>query len=423
MNVPFYPAEILLPKKDFEKWSVIACDQYTSDKAYWDDVEKIVGETPSTLRITLPEIYLEENDVDSRISRINETMGKYVENGVFNVIPNTFVYTERVLATDAVRHGIIGAIDLEAYDFAKDSTSLVRATEKTVAERIPPRVRIRKNAPLELPHVMILIDDPTNSVIKPLTDAKNIMTKLYDFKLMKNGGQVRGYRADGNYADGIIKNLEKLYEKSRNSSEGKAPILFAVGDGNHSLATAKTCWEEIKKNLSEEEKATHPARFALAEIVNLHDESLEFEPIHRVVFNTDTEKFLDELRKFFDGAVSEDNCDVDDFNDFVVVSEKYEHIFEITKKKSNLTVGDVQEFLDYYIKNIDTSAKIDYIHGDGVAIELGKKSGNVALLMPVMQKSELFKTVMIDGVLPRKTFSMGEADSKRFYLEAKKIIK
>ena len=421
MKVPFCPAEVLLPKKDFEKWSVIACDQYTSDEAYWNDVDKIVGDEPSTLRITLPEIYLGKPDTDARIEKINETMKKYLDGDVFDVYPDTFVYIERTLPSDMIRRGIVGAVDLEAYDFSQNSGSLIRATEKTVAERIPPRVKIRKNAFLELPHVMILIDDPSDSVMSHLTRSKNAMKKLYDFDLMKNGGHLCGWRADGAFADGITERLEGLLKKCGQQSDGKPPILFAVGDGNHSLATAKTCWEEIKKGLTEEERQNHPARFALAEIVNVHEEALEFEPIHRVLFNTDPEKFHDELLKYFGDSLTEDNCDVDDFNDFILISEGYEHVCELKKKKSNLTVGDIQEFLDEYMDHIDPSAKIDYIHGDGVAVELGKKSGNIALLMPVMQKSELFRTVMLDGVLPRKTFSMGEADSKRFYLEAKRI--
>ena len=422
MTAPFFPANILIPKNGFEKWSVIACDQYTSDAKYWKDVESIVEEAPSTLKITLPEIYLEEDDVSTRVEKINETMKKYISDGIFEELKNTFIYVERTLRSDTVRKGIIGAIDLEAYDFSPDSTALIRATEKTVTERIPPRVKIRQNAPLELPHIMILFDDPGDSVFSSLAKFKPTMKKIYDFALMKNSGYISGWKADGAAAEDIKNEFDELFKRCSEHANGKAPLLFAVGDGNHSLATAKTCWETIKKNLTEEQIATHPARFALAELVNIHDESLDFEPIHRVLFNTNPEIFREELLNYFNGRIHEDLCEVNDFNDFVTVSSEYEHVYELTEKKTNLTIGDVQEFLDYYIKEVDTGAKIDYIHGDGTAIELGRKSGNIAILMPSISKSDLFDMVMMAGVLPRKTFSMGEADDKRFYLEAKHII-
>ncbi|MBO5299676.1 MAG: DUF1015 domain-containing protein [Clostridia bacterium] len=423
MTVPFYPANILLPKENFEKWSVIACDQYTSDAKYWKDVEEIVADAPSALKITLPEIYLEEEDVEERVEKINETMEKYLADGIFEELTNSFIYVERTLRSDTVRKGIVGVVDLEAYDFLPDSKALIRATEKTVTERIPPRVKIRKNASLELPHIMLLFDDPGDSIFSSLSKFKPTMKKVYDFELMKNSGYISGWKAEGAAAEDIKKEFEELFKRSVEHAEGKSPLLFAVGDGNHSLATAKTCWEIIKPFLTEEEKASHPARFALAEAVNIHDESLDFEPIHRVVFNTDTELFRDDLLKYFSGRISEDQGDVNDFNDFVVVSSEYEHVYELLEKRTNLTIGDVQEFLDYYIKEIDTGAKIDYIHGDGVAIDLGRKEKNIAILMPSISKSDLFDMVMLAGVLPRKTFSMGEADDKRFYLEAKKIIK
>ena len=422
MTVPFYPANILIPKDGFEKWSVIACDQYTSDEKYWKDVENIVAYDPSTLRITLPEIFLEGPDVSERVEKINETMKKYLSDGIFDEIKNTFIYVERTLRSDTVRKGIIGMIDLEAYDFSPDSTTLVRATEKTVTERIPPRVKIRQNAPLELPHIMVLFDDPGDSIFSSLVKFKPTMKKIYDFTLMKNSGYISGWKADGAAAEDIKKGFDDLLKRCYEHSEGKAPLLFAVGDGNHSLATAKTCWEAIKKDLTEEQKTTHPARFALAEAVNIHDISLDFEPIHRVLFNTDSEIFREELLKYFNGRIHEDQCEVNDFSDFVTVSNESEHVYELTEKKTNLTIGDVQEFLDYYIKEIDPNAKIDYIHGDGTAIDLGRKDRNIAILMPSISKSDLFNMVMRAGVLPRKTFSMGEADDKRFYLEAKQII-
>ena len=421
MKAPFYPADILIPRTNLEKWSVIACDQYTSDMSYWKDVEEIVGGAPSTLKITLPEIYLEDENVDHRIEKINNTMKEYIDDNIFTEYKNTYIYVERTLRSDAVRRGIIGAVDLEEYDFSPDSTSLIRATEKTVTERIPPRVKIRQNALLELPHIMILFDDPGNIVFSSLEKMKSSMKKVYDFKLMKNSGYISGWQVGDAAKEYIDKGFEELLAHTVDRAGSKAPILFAVGDGNHSLATAKTCWENIKRSLSEEERKTHPARFALAEVVNIHDSSLDFEPVHRVVFGTDTELFREELLRYFGDGIKEDICDIDEFNDFVTVSEDKNHVYELCFEQANLPIACVQEFIDYYLKNVDTSAKIDYIHGDGVAIDLGRKAGNIAILMPSISKSDLFDMVMTAGVLPRKTFSMGEADDKRFYVEAKKI--
>lgn len=421
MKIPFYPADILIPKTDLEKWSVIACDQYTSDINYWKDVEKTVGDAPSTLKITLPEIYLEDENVNQRIEKINNTMKEYIDDNIFTEYKNSYIYVERTLRSDLIRQGIIGAVDLEEYDFSPDSTSLIRATEKTVTERIPPRVRIRKNALLELPHIMILFDDPGNIVFSSLEKLKPNMKKVYDFKLMKNSGYISGWQVGDAAKEVIDRGFEELLSRVVEHAENRAPILFAVGDGNHSLATAKTCWENIKQTLSDEERKTHPARYALCELVNIHDKSLDFEPVHRVLFGTDAELFREELIKYFGDGIKEDRCDVDEFNDFVTVAEDKNHVYELCVDKSKLPIACIQEFLDYYLKNVDTSSKIDYIHGDGVAIELGRKPGNIAILMPSISKSDLFDMVMTAGVLPRKTFSMGEADDKRFYVEAKKI--
>ena len=421
MRIPFYTADILIPKNNLEKWSVIACDQYTSDAAYWQDVEKIVGDTPSALRITLPEIYLEDKDLDSRVHKINETMNEYINNGIFNEYKNTFIYVERTLRSDAVRKGIVGVVDLDEYDFKPNSVSHIRATEKTVTERIPPRVKIRQHASLELPHIMLLFDDPGDSVFSSLEKFKPSMKKVYDFALMKNSGYISGWEADGSAADDIISCFDHLFTRQSERFDGKEPILFAVGDGNHSLATAKTCWEKIKSTLSEDEIKTHPARFALVEAVNIHDPSLGFEPVHRVLFNTDPELFRYELMRYLGDNIREDSFEIDDYNDFVTVSLDSEHVYQICDKGSKITLGHVQEFIDYYMSEVDSKAKIDYIHGDGVAIGLGKQPNNIAILMPSISKSDLFEMVMMSGVLPRKTFSMGEADDKRFYIEAKKI--
>lgn len=424
MNIPFKPCNILIPKCGFEKWSVVACDQYTSDSEYWKRVNETVGNENSTLKITLPEIYLEEGNVESRIDAINETMYKYMDNNIFNEISGSYIYTERSVSNGKIRKGLIGAFDLEEYDFNKGSSSLIRATEGTVLERIPPRVKIRENAPLELPHIMILIDDRTNKVIDSVSSAKKDSNKLYDFDLMENGGHVCGYRVSGEESEALNIAIESLYDKdsfeNKYSVSNKPLLIFAVGDGNHSLATAKTCWENIKKTLTQEEQLTHPARYALAELVNVHDEALEFEPIHRLIFDVDTDKFDNELKKFFTEFGIEKTDEIKENGFSVVIGEKIEN-YIINKPKFNLTVGDVQNFIDYYIKNIDSKCKVDYIHGEETVYNKAKDPNTVGILLPSMAKNDLFRTVIVDGVLPRKTFSMGHANEKRFYLECRKI--
>lgn len=424
MKIPFKPSTVLIPKKDFEKWSVVACDQYTSDSDYWARVEKTVGDSNSTLRITLPEIYLEEDNVSDRIDTINQTMKKYIEGNVFNEISDSYIYTERSVSNGKIRKGLIGAFDLEAYNFNKGSDSQIRATEGTVLERIPPRVKIRENAPLELPHIMILIDDRNNAVIESVLSAKNDENKLYEFDLMENGGHISGYKVSGADAENLNAALETLYdEKAFNekySVSDKPLLIFAVGDGNHSLATAKTCWENLKKTLSPEEQLTHPARYALAELVNVHDESLEFEPIHRLIFDVDTEKFEKELKMYFA------ECDIGEAsemkeNAFSVIIGENSKNYVLNKPKFNLTVGDVQSFIDYYVKNVESKCKVDYIHGEETVYNKAKEENTVGILLPSMAKNDLFRTVIVDGVLPRKTFSMGHANEKRFYLECRKI--
>lgn len=424
MNIPFKSCDILIPKVGFEKWSVVACDQYTSDADYWKRVEALVEDSCSTLRITLPEIYLEEGNVSERIEKINSTMYDYINNEVLSTIEDSYIYTERTITNGKIRKGLIGAFDLEAYDFNKGSSSQIRATEGTVLERIPPRVKIRENAPLELPHIMILIDDRTDAVIKSVMSAKKDSNKLYDFDLMENGGHVCGYKVSGEDSVSLVNALETLYDKKAFDEKYKVsdkPLLvFAVGDGNHSLATAKTCWENIKKDLSPEEQANHPARYALAELVNVHDDSLEFEPIHRLVFGADTSLFEAEMIKFFTecGLEATDSADENGFT--VVIGEKTTN-YKLNNPKFNLTVGDVQGFIDYYLKNVDTAATVDYIHGEETVFNKAKEANTVGVLLPAMAKNDLFRTVIVDGVLPRKTFSMGHANEKRFYLECRKI--
>lgn len=419
MNVPFKRANILLPKNaEMEKWAVVACDQYTSEPEYWKEVENIVGDAPSTLKITLPEIYLEQDNVTEKIANINKEMNYLLSTDFFKTLDNSLIYLERTGADGKVRKGLIGMVDLEDYSYEKGSQSLIRATEGTVLERIPPRVKVRENASLELPHVMLLIDDEKKEIIEGLTSKVTNEDVVYDFDLMQNGGHVKGYKVPENLMDGIFKGLEELADKdnfeAKYDVKDKGVLLFSVGDGNHSLATAKACYENLKKTMSEEEAKNSPARYALVEVVNLHSDALEFEPIHRVVFGVDPVKMIEEFEKYYD--VSRTPCE----------GQKVEYVYEgknetlyIKNPKSNLAVGSLQMFIDAYIK--EYGGKVDYIHGDDVTKELGSKPGNIGFLLPPMAKTELFKTVILDGALPRKTFSMGHSYDKRYYLEARKI--
>ncbi len=416
---PFYPADILLPKVgDMSKWSVVACDQYTSEPQYWQETADFVGDAPSTLHMVFPELYLHDGDFENRIGRINGHMNEYLNSGVFCELPNSLVYVERTVKSGLVRKGIVGKIDLLAYDYAKGSDSLIRATEGTVVERIPARVTIRENAPLELPHVMLLIDDEKGSVIEPIAHKKDTMKPLYDFTLMQGGGNIRGYQIPKDMYDTITQALCALCDQdkfdSRYDVNGRAPLLFAVGDGNHSLAAAKECYNRIAATLSPEEALNHPARYALVELVNLHDASLEFEAIHRVVFDVDPEHMLKELFEYYDCAYGSSCGQV-----FGFVTPERAGTVTARNPNSNLAVGTLQAFIDDYISRF--GGKVDYIHGEDVVHRLAKQGRNIGFVLPCMKKSELFPTVILDGALPRKTFSMGEACEKRFYLEARKI--
>lgn len=412
----FGKTDILLPKLDrggMEKWSVVACDQYTGEPEYWKTTAAIVGDAPSALRLILPEVYLEEN-CEQRIADINATMTEYLERGLFDEYKDCLILTKRTQADRRLRAGLVGCIDLEMYDYNKGSKSQVRATEATVTSRIPPRVKIRMNAPLELPHIMILIDDPKNTVIEPLLEKE--LKDVYDFELMQNGGHLSGAVVDGENADGVLAALDKLAEeelKIRHWSglEKEEMLLYAMGDGNHSLATAKECYEQKKRANSPD---TELARYALVEIVNLHSPVLEFEAIHRVVTEINTDDLMDKLTAELGLTDSAEQS-------FTVIIGNEEHKFGITKPTSNLTVGSLQTFLDKYLQ--ENGGKVDYIHGEDVVRTLCKEPNTVGFLLPSMAKSELFPTVIKDGALPRKTFSMGHAHDKRFYCEARKIVK
>lgn len=418
-KIGFLPADILLPQGcDMTKWSVVACDQYTSEPEYWENVRQFVGSSPSTLHLMLPEAELNKDDVKQRIDAINKNMDRYLDEGVFREIKDSFVLVERTLNGGEVRTGLVGAVDLENYDYNKGASSLIRATEGTVLERIPPRVRVREGASLELPHVMLLIDDPEHTVIEPLAAKKRNFETLYDFDLMCGSGHIKGYRVSGSALDGIVDALERLSSpevfNKKYGVENRPVLLYAVGDGNHSLATAKACWERVKKTLPKGQ-TEHPARYALVELVNIHDSSLKFEPIHRVVFNVDPKKLIDAFLRFYPSAKLGEG----EGQRIEYVSAAGRGVLTVEKPDSGLAVGTLQNFLDDYLKK--NVGSVDYIHGKDVVETLGKKPGNIGFLLPSMGKSELFKTVITDGVLPRKTFSMGRACDKRFYLECRKI--
>lgn len=416
----FYPADILLPKEaDMSKWAVVACDQFTSQPEYWQAVENYVGESPSALRLILPEAKLSLPDVEEEIIRINTSMEQYLRENIFQSFEQSMIYMERTQSDGKVRHGLIGMVDLEQYDFTPGSGALIRATEGTVLERIPPRVKVRQDAPIELPHVMLLIDDPAGTVIEPLANASGAMTPVYDFTLQQGGGHLKGWKLTEQQIDAVADALAELCTveemERKYGLKDVAPLLFAVGDGNHSLATAKQCYENLKKVTPESEWAALPARYALVEVVNNHDEALQFEPIHRVLFGVEPEQVLSELKAFYPGTYEGRG----EGHTIAYTYEGHRGFITIPQPKVQLAVGSLQAFIDDYLKN--HRGEVDYIHGDDVTDELGSKPGNLGFKVPGMGKEQLFKTVMADGVLPRKTFSMGHAQDKRYYVEARKI--
>lgn len=418
MSTAFKGADILLPKNvNMEKWAVIACDQYTSEPQYWNDVEKIAEGEKSALRLILPEVYLEDDNVDSRIEDIHKNMNKYIADGTFEEYKDSMIYVERVQSDGKLRAGIVGMIDLEEYDYTKGSKSAVRATEATVVERIPPRIKVRRGAPVELPHIMILVDDCDKTVVEPLSEKKNDFKKVYDFTLMKNGGKIEGYVIDKASQAKVTEALEKLGDidafNAKYALNEKTPLVYAMGDGNHSLATAKEFYEEQKRNNPDKDLSNSACRYALVEIVNLHSPALEFEAIHRIVTEADTEKLMSEM------SVALGLCENGTDQKITVVKNGKHKDMYITKPNSKLTVGSLQNFLDKYLK--ENGGKVDYIHGVSVVDELSKKENSIGFLLPDMGKEELFPTVIVDGALPRKTFSMGHAEDKRFYIEARKI--
>jgi hypothetical protein len=430
--------QVYLPREgiDLTKWAVVACDQYTSEPEYWEQVERIVGDSPSTLRLVLPEIYLGTAEEAERTRSINLHMREYLGDGLLTPYEG-ILYVERWFGSKC-RRGILLCLDLEKYDFRKGSQSLIRATEGTIIERLPPRMRIRENAILEIPHIIVLIDDPGCTVIEPLAYLANQgggqLVQRYDFDLMLNSGSLAGFQVvDPQVEAGVVRALEALAEpegfrQKYGLGANQSVFLFAMGDGNHSLATAKSIWEQNKHQVG----LDHPSRYALVEIENVHDGGLEFAPIHRVLFNLKADIWA-AMQAYFgadyrftptpdlDVMAQNVECWCEDKQAFGVITKDEIGFVEIANPSSNLAVDTLQNFLDTFMQD-GGAEKIDYVHGFEAVSRLGRQAGNAGFYLPCMDKNDLFKTVILDGALPRKTFSMGEAFEKRFYMESRKIV-
>ena len=406
-NLFFTPTDILLPERaDMHRWSVIACDQFTSDAAYWRAVQDTVGDAPSTLRLMLPEFYLGKCDEAAATRTIQQTMHAYLDSGVFRTVPHSLVLVQRTLTGGAVRCGIVGALDLEAYDYAPDSVTPIRATEGTVASRLPARVRIRAAAALEMPHIMVFYTDPEDAICREAEALAG--DALYDFDLMAGGGHICGRRIVGDAAD----RLAAALCATGVGTDGEHPMRFAIADGNHSLAAARQCWLEKKKTLTPEQAAVDPARYALVELVNLHSPAVTFEPIHRVLFETDAAHWLDAA----EGALA-----AADGHGYAVTLLAGAQRRDILARGSSL--GEVIAALDAFCASYMQAhgGRIDYIHGDDEAVGLAAGDGCCGILMPRMEKEELFTSVLRSGPFPKKSFSIGLGADKRYYLECRKL--
>ncbi len=434
-NVGIQIADILLPKKgtDLTKWAVIACDQFTSQPEYWKTINETVGSAPSTYHMILPEVYLGTTEENVRVQTTQAKMRTYLEDGTLEPHEG-LIYVERTV-NGKTRRGLMLALDLEEYDFNKGSKSLIRATEGTILDRLPPRIKIREGAAIELPHILVLVDDPEDKLIGTIEKQKNTLPLAYDFELMQNSGHLTGhFVADKSLEEKVITALEQLampdeFEKKYGVSPSEGILLFAVGDGNHSLATAKSIWETLKPKVGMD----HPARYALVEIENVHDRGLEFEPIHRVLFDIKGDPIA-QLKHYFGTNVSltitnnknemihKVKSAKNAGHSFGLITAGTYLVVTVKNPKTNLPVGTLQAFLDDWIKSGNVG-QIDYVHGDDVVCQFGSQSGNAGFYLAGMPKSDLFKTVILDGALPRKTFSMGDAHEKRFYMECRKITK
>ncbi len=416
-----YAANILLPPRSYiDKgyWATIACDQFTSEPEYWQSVEALVGDAPSTFHLMLPEVYL--NETDTRLPAIHDAMTHALQEQLI-CHKNSMIAVSRTQSDGRVRHGLVAMIDLEQYDYTHSATSLIRATEGTVLSRIPPRVAVRRDAPIELPHVMLLIDDPDKTVLEPLFDAKAESTRpiAYDCELMLHGGHIRGTFLREAEQSGVRTALEALITPEamqvRYGDAELPALLFAVGDGNHSLATAKAAYEEIKASIGDKAAAEHPARYALVEIVNLHDSALSFEPIYRVMFHVDPADVLAAWEQYgssLQGTAAPQTVRCIGVDTDITVT--------VNAPVRQLPVGTLQDFIDEYLVH-HPEAEVDYIHGEDSTRTLANAPDAIGFLFAGMEKSQLFRTVIYDGALPRKTFSMGHARDKRYYMECRKI--
>jgi len=423
---------ILFPRPgvDLTRWAVIACDQYTAEPAYWQQVEQQVGDAPSTLHLIFPEVYLGAADAPARIARIQATMRRYLAEGLLTDHAGA-VLVERRIGTHT-RRGLMLELDLEHYDFSASSTSLIRPTEGTIVERLAPRIEVRRDADLELPHILVLIDDPQCTVIEPVAAACDALTPLYDTELMGGGGHLAGHALSGEQGTQVLRALQALADPQAFATRyavppGTPPMLFAVGDGNHSLATAKSIWDSAKATVG----LQHPSRHALVEVVNIHDPALVFEPIHRLLFGVNADP-RGALAEAYGARV---RC-IDMPSGQAMRQHLKQHraaqafgligpaahfaVVEIDEPPTSLAVGTVQTFVDDFIAR-GAAAQVDYVHGDDVLERLAQQPGHLGLHLDTVSKSELLRRVVLDGPLPRKTFSMGEAHEKRFYVEARRI--
>ncbi len=425
------PADILLPKSsvDLSKWAVIACDQFTSEPEYWKQVEEYVGEDASTLHLIFPEVYLEDGNKEERIAHIDQMMERYLKEGIFQSYPNTFLLVHRTTSLGHSRWGLMAALDLEQYDYSKESKSLIRATEGTILSRIPPRKEIRKNALLEIPHIMVLIDDKKKEIIETLYAKRDQLRKVYETKLMQEGGTIEGFLVEKKEDLALVATgFEHLFD----ALDPNNPILFAMGDGNHSLATAKSCWEDKKATLTEEERKSDPARYCLVEIENIHDDGLTFEPIHRLLFHIDFETFCEAIEQFSSGGRVEKISSFDalckSVNDEKIEGQKFGYVdsdgpklFVLENPECAIAAGTIQKVID--LLSNEGKVGVDYVHGTGIVRKMACENGNAGIILPDISKQTFFETVKHDKAFPRKTFSMGEAREKRYYLEARKIVR
>ncbi len=419
----FMIPEILIPAPgvDLSKWAVVACDQFTSQPEYWREVEKIVGTSASALHIMLPEIYLGQDGLKERIAGMKETMSRYLDDGVLVAAPPGIMLVLRHIGKK-VRKGIMLAIDLEAYDYDIEKKPMIRATEETVLSRIPPRVMIRKGAAVEMPHIMLLMDDPGDEAIGGLYIQRNSLRKVYGFDLMMGGGRIEGYLASGQkYVDEAVSAISRLRRRDN--------MLFCVGDGNHSLATAKTIWDEAKQHLSEAERADHPLRFALCEVINLRDKAVEFKPIHRLITGVNpaacaqfvSERLMERGRNpklVFTRWNASTQPEAEGSFTIPFLYRDGAGRISIQNPVHPLAVGEVQDIFEEFLEK-NPQASIDYIHGDEAFTELARGYDSIGFYFDALKKSEFFDLVVKCGVLPKKTFSLGEAEEKRYYMECR----